>query len=467
MNSVTWASIPQGKHATTSHPDRTERHPWPRTARAVGSILVSGVILCGVVNGISSDTGSERPLHESSAALANRPASVAPRLALRPGAVVALIVLSHMTIDAYTAFLPPLLPRIMDRLGLSITLVATLSTVLFISTALPQPAFGYLADRFGRRLFLAAGPIVGGVFLSLLGVAPSYLVLLLLLAVGGLGSAAFHPPGASLVARAGEGRGSGVRMSIFSFGGAMGFAIGPVSAVALVSWLGLSGLWVAMIPGVVLGVALWFGVRGRTRVGPGTPPPPPAAVLRMLRGPLGLVFGISVVGAFAQKVILTFLPIIAHRAGVSETAGAVVLSVYLGGQGLGTLVSGWLTDRLNRQHLLAMISVLAVPTHILALTLAPASPAAVVMAVCAGLLNMALLPPIVVMAQEILPSGTAVSSGIVMGLAWAVGAVAIPAVGGFADAFGPVVAAAWSIPVLLLGALFAMQASLRPYSRAR
>ena len=420
-----------------------------------------------VVKRPSSEPDRSLPLHESSAVLADQTAPVAPRLALRPGAVVALIVLSHMMIDAYTAFLPPLLPRIMDSLGLSITLAATLSTVLMVATALPQPAFGYLSDRYGRRAFLAAGPIVGGVLLSLIGVAPSYLVLLLLLAVGGLGSAAFHPPAASLVARAGEGRGSGVRMSIFSFGGAMGFAIGPVSAVALVSFFGLSGLWVAMIPGVLLGSALWFGVKGRTRVGPGTPPPPPRQVLRTLRGPLGLLFGISVVGAFAQKVILTFIPIIAHRAGESEAAGAVVLSVYLGGQGLGTLASGFLTDRLNRQHLLTAISVLAVPTHILALTLAPASPLAFVMAVCAGLLNMALLPPIVVMAQEVMPSGTAVSSGIVMGLAWAVGAVAIPAVGGFADAFGPVVATAWSMPVLLLGALFAMQPSLRPYSRAK
>ena len=380
---------------------------------------------------------------------------------------MALIVVSHMSIDAYTAFLPPLLPRIMDSLGLSITLAATLHTALSIATALPQPAFGYLADRFGRRAFLAAGPIVGGIFLSLMGMAPSYLVLILLLMVGGLGSAAFHPPGASLVARAGDGRGSGVRMSIFSFGGAAGFAAGPISAVAIVGLLGLSGLWIAMIPGVLFGIALWFGVKGRTRVGPGTPPPPPMEVIRMLKGPLGLVFGISVVGSFAQKAILTFIPIIAHRAGVSETAGAVVLSVYLGAQGLGTLTSGFLTDRLNRQHLLTAVSVLAVPTHILALTLAPASPAAIVMAVCAGFLNMALLPPIVVMAQEILPSGTAASSGIVMGLAWAVGTLGIPVVGGFADAFGPVVAAAWAMPLLVLGAFFAMQPSLRPYCRAR
>ena len=99
-----------------------------------------------------------------------------------------------------------------------------------------------------------------------MGLAPGYVTLLLLLSVGGLGSAAFHPPGASLVARASEGRGSGVRMSLFSFGGALGFATGPIASVFLVQRVGLAGLWVAMIPGCIFGLALWFGVRGRTTV---------------------------------------------------------------------------------------------------------------------------------------------------------------------------------------------------------
>ena len=385
---------------------------------------------------------------------------------MRPAAVVALIAVSHGMVDAYAAFLPPLLPRIMDKMGLSIALAATLATTLSLATSLPQPALGYLADRFGRRAFLAAGPIVAGIFLSMIGLAPTFLVLSLLLILGGLGSAGFHPPGASLVARAADGRGSGVRLSIFSFGGAAGFSAGPITAVALVGVFGLEGLWIAMIPGILLGVALWFFARGHTRVGSGTPPPP-LEVLKLLRGPLGLVFGISAVGAFAQRTFLTFVPIIAERAGVSEAGGAVMLSIYLGSQALGTLTSGYLTDRLNRQHILIVASALAVPMHVLAIVLTPASPLAIAAAVCAGFLNMALLPPIVVMAQEMVPSGTAASSGIVMGLAWAVGTMGIPISGVFADIFGPVAAAGWSMPLLLLGTFFALNRSLRPYSRAK
>ncbi|MDX1579408.1 MAG: hypothetical protein R3266_13055, partial [Gemmatimonadota bacterium] len=130
------------------------------------------------------------------------------------------------------------------------------------------------------------------------------------------------------------------------------------------------------------------------------------------------------------------------------------------------LASGYLTDRWDRRHILIGASAAAVPVHVLAVTLAPASPAAVAATLCAGFLNMALLPPVVVMAQEMVPRGTAASSGIVMGFAWAVGSLAIPVSGAFADAFGPVAAAAWSMPFLLLATGFAMHRSLEPYSRA-
>ncbi len=406
-------------------------------------------------------------MYEPGAISAPRSDATARNAVPRAGVVVAMVVVSHTVVDTYTAFVTPLLPLIMDNLGISITLAATLATVLWVSTGLPQPVFGYLADRFGKRAFIAAGPLMAGIFFSLAGLAPSYLVLLLLIVLGGLGSAAFHPPSASLVARAGKGRSSGKLVALFSFGGAAGFAAGPVIAVALVGFVGLGGLWIAMVPGVVLGTLLWFVVKGQARQRAEGPPPPPRKALGLLKGPLGLVFVISASGAFAQKTIVTFIPIIAGHAGESALTGAAVLSVFLGAQGLGTLASGFLADRVNRQRLLAAVSAIAVPVHILAIVLPPATPAAIAMAAIAGCLNMALLPPVVVMAQDILPSGTAAMSGTVMGMAWAAGALGIPVVGVFADMFGPVTATAWAMPALLAGTVCAMQPALKPYSRAR
>lgn len=152
----------------------------------------------------------------------------------RATALATLVALAHGVNDAYAAFLPPLLPRIMDNLGLSITLAATLAMTLSLAASLLQPLMGYLSDRFGRRLFVVLGPLLSGVFLSLVGSAATFWALVLLLLLGGLGSAAFHPPGASMAARISEGKGSGLRISVFSMGGSLGFTVGPLAAVGLV-----------------------------------------------------------------------------------------------------------------------------------------------------------------------------------------------------------------------------------------
>lgn len=386
---------------------------------------------------------------------------------LRSTTTVALAVaVAHGTNDAYAAFLHPLLPRIMARLDLSIALAATLAMTLSLAASLLQPVMGHLADRYGRRIFVVAGPLLSGVFLSLMGVAPTFLVLALFLALGGLGSAAFHPPGASMAARVGAGRGSGMRASFFSFGGALGYAAGPLIAVAVVSIVGLDGMWVAMLPVLLLAPVLWR-VLPADLPDPGrAPPPSAAAVLRALRGPLGVVFGISAIAAFVQRVYLTMQPISVAAAGGSEATGAVALSVYLGAQALGSLSGGTLADRVDRRALLFWAATLSFPAHVLALWLPVGSMPMLAAAAVAGFLNMSMLPPIVVMAQEIMPGGAAVSAGVVMGLAWAAGSVLVLGTGVLGDSFGARDAALLSIPLSLVGAALALHPALRAYRRA-
>ena len=78
----------------------------------------------------------------------------------------------------------------------------------------------------------------------------------------------------------------------------------------------------------------------------------------------------------------------------------------------------------------------------------------------AGFLGMATLPPVVVMAQEMIPTGTAVSSGIVMGLAWATGAIGVLGTGMLADAMGAQAATLLSFPVALIAVGLALHPSL-------
>ncbi|MGH7564551.1 MAG: MFS transporter [Gemmatimonadota bacterium] len=376
----------------------------------------------------------------------------------------------HGLNDAYASFLNPLLPRFMTRFDLSISDAAVLTTVLSVAAALAQPLFGHFSDLRGRRAMIAIGPAVSGVFLSLIGVAPGFGALVVFLVLGGLGSAAFHPAAAATAARVTAGRGSGLRHAVFSFGGAAGYAAGPMIAVLLVAWRGLDGMWIAMVPALVLAGALWFML-------PGDPPkersperaqPTTHSVRRARRlsmGPVLLVFGISALTAFVQRVFLTMEPIVMAAAGKSETAGAAALTLYLAAQAGGTLSGGWLADRMDRRNLLIGITLLAFPAYFLAFWLPPGSAVSLVFVAVAGALGMAVLPPIVVIAQEASPGRAALNSGIVMGLAWATGSLGVLGAGVLGDAIGARGAALVCTPAVLLGTALALHPALGRYRR--
>ena len=389
-----------------------------------------------------------------------RERSLEPRSGLRIALVVAL---AHGVTDMYASFVPPLLPRIMDDLDLSITLAATLAVTYSIAGALPQPFFGYAADRFGRRSFAVLGPLVAGVFVSSIGFASSFWLLVPLLVLGGLGSAAFHPSGASYAVRVGEGKGGGTRYSLFAFGGAAGFAIGPIAAVSIAQWRGMEGLWIAMGPAVLLAPLAYAALpSGRAEsAAAAARPPRPSAVLAHLHGPLGLMFGISATMAFVQRTYLTMEPIIVDAAGGSETLGAVALSVYLGAQAAGMVTGGLLADRVDRRSLLVHLCLWALPAHLLAIWVGPTGLLGMALTACAGFLGLATLPPIVVMAQELVPTAASVSSGIVMGLAWATGSLGVLVTGAAADRVGAYAAALLSMPVILIAVGLALHPSLR------
>jgi FSR family fosmidomycin resistance protein-like MFS transporter len=390
---------------------------------------------------------------------------VTPSIRSSPLGIAIAVAALHALNDAYTAFLPPLLPRIMGELDLSITLAAGLMTALSLGSSLAQPLMGRLADRRGRRALVVLGPMTTGVLLSLMGLAPGFWTLAALLVLGGLGSAAFHPPGASLAARVGQGGRSGMRHAIFSFCGATGHALGPLAVVWLIARVGFDGMWIAMLPVLVLGSLIWFvlppGASDRIL----DPPPSLLDIGRILRGPLGLVFGISCTTAFLNSLFLTFQPIVLAAGGTSEARGAVVLSVYLGGQAAGSLLGGFLADRMDRPRLLAILTGVAFPLHALAFLLPGAGALSLAVVVLAGASNMAVLPPIVIMALELSPSFASTSSGIVMGLAWATASLAVLPAGVVGDLLGPQLGAIVLTPTVLVGTWLALRPQLRRHSK--
>src|SRR5512132_2588129 len=104
-----------------------------------------------------------------------------------------LLASAHLTIDAYSSFFSPLLPLLVRKFGLSLTLVGTLVALASVTSSFGQPLFGLVGDRLRRPWFVAVGPLCAAVFMSAIGVAPTYGALVALLMCGGIGVAAFHP----------------------------------------------------------------------------------------------------------------------------------------------------------------------------------------------------------------------------------------------------------------------------------
>ena len=100
------------------------------------------------------------------------------------GQIVTLSV-SHFIHDVYSSFLAPLLPLLIEKLSMSLTQAGFLSTIMQVP-ALLNPYIGSLADRISVRYFIILAPAMTAIPMSLIGLAPSYGVLLILLFIAGI-----------------------------------------------------------------------------------------------------------------------------------------------------------------------------------------------------------------------------------------------------------------------------------------
>ncbi|NJN99386.1 MAG: MFS transporter [Anaerolineales bacterium] len=111
---------------------------------------------------------------------------------------VFLVALAHFTIELCGNFLPMLYPILINTLGLTYSQIGLIALVAGLSEALFQPVFGYLSDQWGARRMTVLSIVWMGTLLGLVGFTWNYLSLIGLVGLGVLGSAAFHPAGATL-----------------------------------------------------------------------------------------------------------------------------------------------------------------------------------------------------------------------------------------------------------------------------
>ena len=173
---------------------------------------------------------------------------------------VMAVSIAHFIHDVYSSFLAPLLPLLIEKLSMNLTQAGLLSTVMQLP-ALINPWIGSLADRFSVRWFLVLAPALTAVPMSLIGVAPTYGVLLILMLFAGISVSMFHVPAPVVVARM-SGNRKGLGMSFFMVGGEAARAVGPMVAVGIVALMGLDGFYPVMVVSFVCTALLFITTPG-------------------------------------------------------------------------------------------------------------------------------------------------------------------------------------------------------------
>ena len=338
---------------------------------------------------------------------------------------------THLVVDAYTNIYAPLLPLLIPALGLKLAAAGTLAMCFQMANSVSQLGFGTLADRWRPRALVMGGPVLAVIVLSFIGWSTSAWTLGLILVVGGLGGAAFHPAAAALVYKLSDHR-KGLAMSAHLSGGSLGFALSPILFAPFIAYMGLPWSPLIMIPGLI---ALSWTLRQVPPMAlPAAHERSTWASLRPAAVPLTLLYFTIVLRTATSYGFMTFAPTLLTQQGFSISEASLAVSLYLFASGIGGFIGGPLSDRLGPRKVIVWTLVGAVPFMAMAPRLSPIGFTA--MLSIGGLLLQSTLPISVTYAQTFTKGGAATVSSLMMGFAWGMGSLAVPIIGAGADRVG-------------------------------
>ncbi|MGQ9632089.1 MAG: MFS transporter [bacterium] len=367
---------------------------------------------------------------------------------------VILLTGGHFINDSYVAFLAPLLPLLMAKMNFSMALAGFLTSILMASTSLIQPLFGWLGDRWTPRLFVVLGPCATAAFMSSIGIIPHYIPLAMVIFLSGIGTAAFHPPAAMAVGAASE-RKRGLAMALFGAGGAMGFALGPLFVLSIVSAFGLERTYLAVVPGVAISAVLFKFISSMAPPPRDPRDPPRSLVLAGTIGPLTLLWFIIALRSAINIGFSSFLAILLTGRGFPLMIGGASLFIFSASGALGGILGGHLSDHIGRRNVILISLGLAVPLLYAFLNVSNAVLSLALLAM-SGAALLASDPVAITMAQEIAPRNAGVVSGMMMGLGWGTGGLVAPIIGRLADVVGIDRALNWALVLPIVAILLTL-----------
>ena len=331
-------------------------------------------------------------------------------------------------------------PIFKNLAGLDLYWAGLVSTVAAMATAALQPVFGFYADRGHRRLLLLAGmglislmALLGPIAMwrDAVGLRGMYLLFFMVLLLSRLGLAMFHPAGMSLAGNISSKRRSTL-LAGFIMAGTVGVSLSWLSFSKVYKATGGHTEWLLLPPALLLWL-IWLWCR------PVEPHEQRRVSVRQILGEwvhlrrhMVLLYLMQALMSGVLMGLIFLLPefVSARHYPVWLAHWGAMMLMFVGG-GLMMVPAGHLADRLGRRVVLIGVlgSSVAAYYAFVRLPTMP-TPAFALLCLATGACMQAANPMTVAIAQHLAPRNESMISGVMLGLAWALGAVA-PAVVGY------------------------------------
>ncbi len=346
--------------------------------------------------------------------------------------------IGHLIVDLTQGVLPIISPLLAQSLNLNYFQIGTIALAFTCSSAIIQPIFGVLSDRYSMLWLMPLGLFLSGFGLAMTGMVDSYGLLLLVVLLSGIGVAGYHPEGSKLAHFVSEKGKAGSSMAIFSVGGNLGFGLGPLLAVFVLSFSGMGSIQGVMIPGVLAALVFMFLLPRFKKILAEHLPKEQKEQEQTVRCTnrvvsLILLLLYVAVRSWIHSGIVYFIPFyFPDFRGIAEPE--YLVSTFLIAGAVGTLLGGPFADRFGgRKGLLAsmVISLIAIYPF-----LHLSGNWVSVLAFIVGMSLISTFSTTVVFGQRLLPQNIGLASGLLLGFGVGMGSIGVTLLGAIADYAG-------------------------------
>lgn len=351
--------------------------------------------------------------------------------------VLFAVCFAHLLNDMQQAVIPSIYPMLKEKYALSFTQVGLITFTFQITASLLQPFVGFATDKNPRPYSFVYGMVFTLVGLVTLAFATEFYVLLLSVALVGIGSSVFHPE-ASRVAYLASGGKRGLAQSIFQLGGNTGSAIGPLLALLAVVYGQIHVLWFLVASVLAIGVlskiGAWYEKHLALKVAGKIPQSDESHGLS--RKKVAWAIGILLLLIFSKHfysagISSYFTFFLIDKFALTKEQAQMYLFAYMAAVAAGTLFGGYAGDRFGRKYVI-WFSILGVAPFALMLPYANLFWTGILI-VLIGLILSSAFSAILVFAQELVPGKVGMISGLFFGFAFGIAGVGSAVLGYLAD----------------------------------